>query len=88
MFLLQRTRIADLAARSHLPAIYGLREHVDAGGLLVYGASLHEAHGAVIREYETVPDALGNDTDELAPWFERARDDVAGLKPKPTKRAR
>ena len=27
MFLLHRTRIAGLAAKSHLPAIYGLREH-------------------------------------------------------------
>ena len=52
-----------------------------------YGASLHEAHGAVMREYVRVPDSLADDTDELAPWFERARAYVAGLKPKPTKRA-
>jgi len=53
-----------------------------------YGASLHEAHGAVMREYVRVPDSLADDTAELAPWFERARAYVAGLKPKPTKRAR
>ena len=53
-----------------------------------YGATLHEAHGAVMREYVRVPDALADDTDELTPWFERARAYVAGLKPKPTKRAR
>ena len=53
-----------------------------------YGASLHEAHGAVMREYVSVPDALANDTDELAPWFERSRNYVAALKPKQTKRAR
>ncbi len=35
-----RTRIADLAARSRLPAIYGLREYAEAGGLMAYGASL------------------------------------------------
>ena len=35
-----RTRLADLAARSRLPAVYGLREHVDAGGLLFYGPSI------------------------------------------------
>ena len=53
-----------------------------------YGASLHEAHGAVMREYVRVPDSLAGDIDELAPWFERSRAYVAGLKPKPTKRAR
>ena len=52
-----------------------------------YGAALHEAHGAVMREYVRVPDALARDPDELAPWFERARAYVAGLKPKPTRRA-
>jgi hypothetical protein len=53
-----------------------------------YGASLHEAHGAVMREYVRVPEPLADETDELAPWFERARAYVGGLKPKPTKRAR
>ncbi|HEX9822047.1 MAG TPA: ABC transporter substrate-binding protein [Methylomirabilota bacterium] len=33
-----RARIVDFAAQSRLPAIYGLREFVDAGGLLMYGA--------------------------------------------------
>jgi putative ABC transport system substrate-binding protein len=40
MFLLNRDRIANLAARARLPTIYGLREHVEAGGLFGYGASL------------------------------------------------
>src|SRR5262245_42830882 len=34
-----RTRLADLAARSRLPAAYGVRESVEAGGLLSYGPS-------------------------------------------------
>jgi putative ABC transport system substrate-binding protein len=42
MFLLHRARIADLAAKHRLPAMYGLREFVDAGGLMVYGASLRD----------------------------------------------
>jgi hypothetical protein len=53
-----------------------------------YGASLHETHGTVMREYVSVPDDLAGQTAELAPWFERSRAYVAGLKPKPTRRAR
>ena len=33
-----RARIIDFAAQSRLPAIYGVREFVDAGGLMMYGA--------------------------------------------------
>ena len=40
MFILQRRAIANLAARSHLPAMYALREHMDAGGLAFYGPSM------------------------------------------------
>ena len=39
MFLLHRTRFTVLAAKQRLPAMYGLREFVDAGGLMAYGAS-------------------------------------------------
>ena len=42
MFLLHRTRIAVLAAKQRLPAMYGFRELVDAGGLMAYGASLRD----------------------------------------------
>jgi putative ABC transport system substrate-binding protein len=35
-------RIAELAARARLPAMYGLRAHVEAGGLVSYGANLNE----------------------------------------------
>jgi len=33
-------RIAELAARSRLPAMYPLRLHVDAGGLISYGTDI------------------------------------------------
>lgn len=39
MFLSQRTRIADLAAGARVPAIYGIPEHVVAGGLMGYAAN-------------------------------------------------
>jgi putative tryptophan/tyrosine transport system substrate-binding protein len=40
MFLQHRRRLAELAAMSHLPAIYKTRAHVEAGGLFCYGASV------------------------------------------------
>jgi len=39
-----QTRLADLAARSRLPAAYGVRESVEAGGLMSYGPSLLDSH--------------------------------------------
>src|SRR3954452_7920314 len=38
----QRDRISVLAATARLPAIYGFRDHVDAGGLISYGVNLSE----------------------------------------------
>src|SRR4029453_15402818 len=35
--VMYRTQIMDFAAASRLPAIYGLREFVGAGGLMAYG---------------------------------------------------
>jgi putative ABC transport system substrate-binding protein len=40
MFILQRAQIADRAAKAHLPAMYTLREHMEAGGLAFYGPSM------------------------------------------------
>jgi putative ABC transport system substrate-binding protein len=39
--------IADFATKSRLPAIYGLRQLVDAGGLMAYGPSLVEVNRRV-----------------------------------------
>ncbi|HEV8531533.1 MAG TPA: ABC transporter substrate-binding protein [Methylomirabilota bacterium] len=39
MFVDQRTRIADLATRRHLPSVYGLIDFAEAGGLMFYGAN-------------------------------------------------
>src|SRR4030095_1634128 len=42
MLFSERERIAALAAAAGLPAIYGFRAHVDAGGLVSYGVNLSE----------------------------------------------
>jgi putative ABC transport system substrate-binding protein len=39
-------RIAGFALKSRLPSVYTLREYVDAGGLMYYGADLAESTGA------------------------------------------
>jgi len=39
MFTDQRTRIAELAARSRLPSVYGLIDFAEVGGLMCYGAN-------------------------------------------------
>ena len=43
LFTAERSRIADLAATQKLPAIYGFREHVTAGGLISYGPDLKDS---------------------------------------------
>ena len=42
MFFRERTRIAQLALKHRLPAVFALRESVEAGGLMSYGANLSE----------------------------------------------
>jgi putative ABC transport system substrate-binding protein len=50
MFVAQRRRIVELAASSRIPAMYHLRQFVEAGGLISYGADYVEAfqQGAVL----------------------------------------
>jgi len=39
-----RKRLVELAAKSRVPAMYGLSEFVDVGGLMFYGASLSDMY--------------------------------------------
>jgi putative tryptophan/tyrosine transport system substrate-binding protein len=43
LFVEQRDQVVALAAHFAVPAIYPLRDFVDAGGLMSYGASWHDA---------------------------------------------
>lgn len=40
VFISHRVEIAGLASKHRLPSMYGLREHVEAGGLMAYGVDL------------------------------------------------
>ena len=44
LFFSRRAEVAELAVRLRLPAMYGYREFVQAGGLLSYGSSLPSAY--------------------------------------------
>jgi len=44
MFTNERRRLVALAAKNRLPAVYSLREFVDAGGLMAYGANVADVY--------------------------------------------
>ena len=44
MFVSERRHLVDLAAKNRLPAMYNVREYVDAGGLMAYGPNLADLY--------------------------------------------
>lgn len=51
-----------------------------------FEASLHEAHGRVLKEYVRVPASMLADTMALTPWFVSSWTNACALKPKGTAR--
>lgn len=51
-----------------------------------YNTTLFEQHGAVMKEYVTVPDELLQNTEELKKYLDISYDYVKALKPKPSKK--
>ena len=44
IFIDERRQVADLAAKSRLPAVYGMSDYADVGGLMIYGVNLPAMH--------------------------------------------
>jgi putative ABC transport system substrate-binding protein len=44
MMFIHRTRLAELAAKHRIPAMYGIREHAEAGGLMAYAANFTDLY--------------------------------------------
>lgn len=44
LYITHRKRIVELAAKTGIPAVFGERLFIDAGGLMFYGASLRDMH--------------------------------------------
>jgi putative tryptophan/tyrosine transport system substrate-binding protein len=53
-FTTHRARLTALAAQSRLPAIYGLREMVEAGGLMSYGVSVPDLYRRAAAHVEKI----------------------------------
>jgi putative ABC transport system substrate-binding protein len=58
-----RQKLAELALRNRLPAMYGFREFAEAGGLISYGASLHALHKDAARYVDKI--LKGTDPGEI-----------------------
>ena len=51
IFFADRARIVALASENHLPSMYLLKQYVEAGGLMSYGASNREVGGGLPRTW-------------------------------------
>src|SRR5262249_56202746 len=54
MFLREHRRLVDLAAKHRLPAVYTVKEDVDAGGLMTYGPNLADVFRPAAAYVDTI----------------------------------
>jgi putative tryptophan/tyrosine transport system substrate-binding protein len=54
MFIGQRQRIANLAANSGVPSIFGNVDHVEAGGLMAYGVGVEDLYRRAARYVDRI----------------------------------
>jgi putative ABC transport system substrate-binding protein len=54
MTFFHRTRLADLAAKRRLPAMYGVRGYTDAGGLMSYWAHQADLYRRVVSYVDRI----------------------------------
>jgi putative ABC transport system substrate-binding protein len=62
-FFAKRAEIVALAAKHRLPGFYGIREFVDAGGLMSYGESMTESYRSLAGYISKI--AAGAKPDDL-----------------------
>ena len=66
--------IVELVAKRHLPAMYGYRDYVEAGGLMAYEADLSEAG---LRMADDVHQILSGTKPEDIPIYQASKFDLA-----------
>ena len=68
-FLSQRSRIVELATQNRIPAMYHLRQYLDVGGFIAYGASYTESfqQGAALVD-KVLRGAIPADLPVEQPW--------------------
>jgi hypothetical protein len=54
----KRTKIAELAISNKVPTIHGLKEMVDAGGLIAFGASFHDLYRRAASQVKKILQVL------------------------------
>jgi putative ABC transport system substrate-binding protein len=54
MIFAQRATLVDLVAKQRMPALYAVRDFVEAGGLLAYGTSLRESFRRAARYVDRI----------------------------------